>query len=327
MVEDLQKELEIWLRPLVYEEERSSLDEKLAQIAEAELQIERGDFTDVFAFYIRFAKDEVCFLLAARCALLGAIGNNAPVLFAQVWKDLQNYPTWCKRPWATCGADLLKMWMCHVLHVQLDGGDQVDLPEISHLPREWRALAIYVEMLLCRNRGDFQSGYFSGRTILNLECGLPENGLLDLYLKRTHAQFCQELGKTEERERWFRKMAEESCEHGWVRPFLGLSFGNRSSLMKVLSERSNPLHNKVKKATKGYLQALVRFHNQITKEHLVETLTPREFYVAAALKRGCPYKEIARNMGVSIGRVNILVRSIYMSLNIHSRTELEPLVW
>ena len=97
--------------------------------------------------------------------------------------------------------------------------------------------------------------------------------------------------------------------------------------MQVLTERSRLLQNKVRKANKGYLHSLIRFHNQIAKGHLTERLTPREFYVAVALKRGCSYKEIARNMGVSIGRVNILVRSVYVSLDIHSRAELEPLVW
>lgn len=327
MVGDLQKELEIWLRPLVYEEERSSLDGRLRQIAEAELQIEQGGFKDVFSFYLGFAKDEACFLPAARCALLGAIENGAPQMFAQVWKDLQDYPTWCKRPQAACGANLLKMWMYQVLHVQLGDDERVDLSEVSAFPREWRSLALYIEMLSCRNRGDFQCGYYMARTILNLECGLLKNGLLDLYLKRTQAQFCQELGKTEERERWFREMAEESYGRGWIRPFLGLSFGSRSSAIQVLVERSSLLQNRVKKATKRYLHSLIRCHNQITKGHLTEILTPREFYVAAALKRGCSYKEIARNMGVSIGRVNILVRSVYVSLDIHSRTELEPLVW
>lgn len=327
MVEDLQKELEIWLRPLVYEEERSSLDERLAQIAEAELQIERDELKDVFSFYANFAKDEVCFLPAARCAFLGAVGNNEPALLARVWKDLQNYPAWCKRPQAASGASLLKMWLYHVLHVQPNEMDCMNLPVVTDLPREWRSLAIYIEMLARRNRGDFQSGGLLAETLLNLECGCSEGGLFDLYLKRTYAQFCQELGNTEESERWFRTMSEEACDRGWVRPFLGLSFGNRSSTMQVLARRSCALHSKVQKKTRGYLHSLIWFHNQLAKSHVTEVLPPREFYVATALKRGCSYKVIARNMGVSIGRVNILVRSVYGRLNLHSRAELEPLVW
>ena len=327
MVGDLQKELEIWLRPLVYEEERSSLDGRLRQIAEAELQIEQGGFKDVFSFYLGFAKDEACFLPAARCALLGAIENGAPQMFAQVWKDLQGYPTWCKRPQAACGANLLKMWMYQVLHVQLGKDERVDLSEVSAFPREWRSLALYIEMLSCRNRGDFQTGYLMTKTLLVLEWDCFEGGLLNLYLKRTYAQFCQELCKAGESERWFREMAEESCGRGWLRPFLGLSLGSRSSAMQVLTERSRLLQNKVRKANKRYLHSLIRFHNQTAKGHLTESLTPREFYVAVALKRGCSYKEIACNMGVSIGRVNILVRSVYVSLDIHSRAELESLVW
>ena len=55
-------------------------------------------------------------------------------------------------------------------------------------------------------------------------------------------------------------------------------------------------------------------------------LNPREFYLAQQLVDGYSYKENAAKLGVSIGRVNDLVRAIYGKLGIHGKAELEKLV-
>lgn len=53
----------------------------------------------------------------------------------------------------------------------------------------------------------------------------------------------------------------------------------------------------------------------------VISLAPREQEVLKRLADGCPYKEIASAMGVSLGTVRTYIERIYEKLHVHSRTE------
>ena len=52
-----------------------------------------------------------------------------------------------------------------------------------------------------------------------------------------------------------------------------------------------------------------------------EVLAPREREVLKLLAEGCPYKEIASTMQVSLGTVRTYIERIYEKLHVHSRTE------
>jgi len=52
-----------------------------------------------------------------------------------------------------------------------------------------------------------------------------------------------------------------------------------------------------------------------------EVLAPREREVLKLLADGCPYKEIASTMQVSLGTVRTYIERIYEKLHVHSRTE------
>ena len=51
------------------------------------------------------------------------------------------------------------------------------------------------------------------------------------------------------------------------------------------------------------------------------TLAPREKEVLKLLAEGCPYKEIAAAMKISLGTVRTYIERIYEKLHVHSRTE------
>jgi RNA polymerase sigma factor (sigma-70 family) len=53
----------------------------------------------------------------------------------------------------------------------------------------------------------------------------------------------------------------------------------------------------------------------------VEALAPREREVLKLLAEGCPYKEIAAVMQVSLGTIRTYIERIYQKLHVHSRTE------
>ena len=51
------------------------------------------------------------------------------------------------------------------------------------------------------------------------------------------------------------------------------------------------------------------------------SLAPREREVLKLLADGCPYKEIANTMKVSLGTIRTYIERIYEKLHVHSRTE------
>lgn len=53
----------------------------------------------------------------------------------------------------------------------------------------------------------------------------------------------------------------------------------------------------------------------------IDLLAPREREVLKLLAEGCPYKEIATTMQVSLGTVRTYIERIYQKLHVHSRTE------
>ena len=52
-----------------------------------------------------------------------------------------------------------------------------------------------------------------------------------------------------------------------------------------------------------------------------ETLTKRELEVLQGLSRGHPYKEIARELDISLSTVRTYIQRIYEKLHVHSQTE------
>lgn len=321
------RELKAWLSPLATEDELNKQREKLELLVDAELNVEKVGLSDGLALYSRFSNDEIFFLPAARCALMMSIVNREKGLFNLLREGISKYPTWCSRPNTEVGVSLLMTWLHLILHVKSAVPKWVETIDFSNLPSAWQPIAAYLKVLLCLNTGDFYSGYVVAKMLLELKLFHQESFLLGLYLKRACAEICRDLGRSDESQYWFREMAQLASDNGWVRPFLGLSLGPRSIAVKILGEKSPKLQSEVMRSSKKYLQALVYFHNELTAGNVSDGLTPREFYVATALKRGCPYKEIARNMEVSIGRVNIIVRFLYQQLGVHSRVGLEPFVW
>jgi DNA-binding NarL/FixJ family response regulator len=63
------------------------------------------------------------------------------------------------------------------------------------------------------------------------------------------------------------------------------------------------------------------FHKKSTASSETDSLTERELEVLQGLSRGHPYKEIASNLGISLGTVRTYIQRIYEKLHVHSQTE------
>lgn len=63
------------------------------------------------------------------------------------------------------------------------------------------------------------------------------------------------------------------------------------------------------------------FKPRRTERTDVDSLAPKEREVLRLLAEGCPYKEIAGAMKISLGTVRTYIERIYQKLHVHNRTE------
>jgi len=68
-------------------------------------------------------------------------------------------------------------------------------------------------------------------------------------------------------------------------------------------------------------KVVLAFHPTTQTSPVLQQLAPREQEVLDLLSKGCPYKQIAAEMGVGIGTVQTYIRRIYEKLHVNCRTD------
>lgn len=68
-------------------------------------------------------------------------------------------------------------------------------------------------------------------------------------------------------------------------------------------------------------KVVLAFHAAPQTSPVIQHLAPREQEVLDLLSKGCPYKQIAAEMGVGIGTVQTYIRRIYEKLHVNCRTD------
>jgi len=68
-------------------------------------------------------------------------------------------------------------------------------------------------------------------------------------------------------------------------------------------------------------KVVLAFHPTTRTSPVIQQLAPREQEVLDLLSKGCPYKQIAAEMGVGIGTVQTYIRRIYEKLHVNCRTD------
>lgn len=310
---------------------QSFMYQDVRRLVEMAWQLARGNYSNIIDFYAASPKRGVLFLVSASYALAGAVGSGNERLFDRVRNDLQNLlkETSDSLPAddLSFGAQLVECWLR--LHLRVKGGEPGWLKDFdfANVPPSWRFLVGFLKVLECRNNGDVKTAYVIVKMLLELFPRRPGGLVVRTYLLRTCAEICRDLGRNEESFFWFGKLARLSGRRRFLYPYLSLLMGPKTPAEVSLREQSPEMAHKVTRLSDGYLRNVVSFHNRLTAGHVTNELTTREFYIAEALKMGLSYKDIARNMSISLGRVNIMVRIVYEKLDIHCRKELETIVW
>jgi DNA-binding CsgD family transcriptional regulator len=70
----------------------------------------------------------------------------------------------------------------------------------------------------------------------------------------------------------------------------------------------------------------ITFHNQFTKDNITLILSLREYHIAQSIARHIPYKKVAEQHCVSLGRLGNIMQDIYQKLSVSGREELAKYV-
>lgn len=301
---------------------------ELRRMFESEQKFLEGDFSGVAAYYRAVNKSGRFFLSAGSLAMIGAVGSGNEQLFDTILNDIATFPERYPSPLSRTATDITMVWVRQFLRAPFENPQWIRAPRLSEMPVEWRHRACFVAVKYLQRLGERRSALLLGEAVLNLDPNaVPKDSSVAIHLKMTLANLYRDEAMSDEARRMYREAVISAATRGAVLPFLGIALGPKSALEITLQEYAPELLKRVRRQTNEYFRNLVHFHNRFTGENVVETLSPREFYVATSLLHGSRYKQIAERMGISLNRLHDMVKDLHAKLGIRKASDLNGKVW
>ena len=295
----------------------------LRRLLETELAMARCEFDKLKGYYETLDRRDPLYLAGVTNCVVGALGRGDLRLFDRIFTDLREYPALNPLPHAQLGREITEAWIRQFLRVKRGHPEWMVRGNLTRIPEEWKRQCAYLCVKGMFARQEYNAAYAAASMLLNFDKRKDVLSAFPVYERLVCGLACHELGHREEAFFWFRQTAEMCCPRGIILPFVLLVAWLGPVMEDVIREVAPELVEKVRQIAPRFFANLIRFHNHFTGEALTTELSPREFYLARQLVDGYSYKEIAAKLGVSSGRVNDLVRTIYGKLGIHGKAELE----
>jgi len=307
--------------------EFSKLDGDFKKVSEAGWALSRNEPFDVRSFYDSLPKRGAMYPAVARVALLGAVDSGDLPLFDRVRRDMATYAREEKNPYAAPAIELVDVSMR--LRLRLSEGYPSWLPQFdfAQVPPEWYPHVTFLGIKVLMERHQFDGALAAAGLARAVNARHDHIVGADVWLNLFSAICCRETRRYAEMEKWFGKAAAGAAKCGMVVPFLEYAMGEGSSLDVALQSLAPDLVKAVRRKVDAFYLNGIRMRNHLTGGHVTERLSRRQFFIARHIYYGLSYKEIADMLHVSLGRVRNLVSEVYELLDVHSRGELEGLVW
>ena len=298
----------------------------LRRLLEMELAMARCEFDKLKGYYETLDRRDPLYLAGVTNCVVGALGRGDLKLFDRIIRDLREYPALNPHPHAQLGREITEAWIRQFLRVKRGHPEWMVRGNLTLIPEEWKRQCAYLCVKGMFVRKEYDPAYAAASMLINFDSRKDVLSAFPVYERLVCGLACHELGHREEAFFWFRQTAEMCCPRGIILPFVLLIAWLGPVMEDVIREVAPELVEKVRQIAPRFFANLIRFHNHFTGEAVTTELNPREFYLAQQLVDGYSYKEIAAKLGVSSGRVNDLVRTIYGKLGVHGKAELEKLV-
>ena len=303
------------------------------RFAEAEIALACCDFAHSRELFDALSRSDRYFLAAVRIGVVSAIGLGNLRFLDSVLKKVAQYRASVKGDsMGQILADITESWVRQWLWQPTGYPEWIMRFDFGELPKALWHPSAYLGVMARMNAGQFESAYATAALLMGFDESVGESGsrltAASAYLRMARAIACRETGREDEMRKWLSSVICELAPHGFLLPFLLFMHGrHKSPTEEILAEVAPGEVARYRDLSRSYFANLIRARNHITGEKTTDELSPREFYLAMLLKRNFSYKELADRFGLSVGRIKNILLVLYQKLHIHSRSEIDGLVW
>jgi DNA-binding CsgD family transcriptional regulator len=297
-------------------------EERLRLEYEAELAYLRSDFQRTMRCFAKTEGDEAARLRACPVAIAAAISMGDYRAYTEIDVYLRGCVKADKGGIISAIAEIAIATAAVSMIAPDMAPDWLKDGDFSVLPAQAKLDALYLRAKYFQCMGRYEAMLAVAQTALTL-C-VSEHGvtLPDIYLLMMCAVACYSLERVDEAKRWLLKAMSIALPHGFVTPFAE-SVTALGGLVEQCLEREYPgYYSAVIGQWKRTWKNWMTFHNQFTKDNITLILSMREYHLALLVAHHVPYAKIAKQYGISVGRLKNIVLEIYGKLYISSRDEL-----
>ena len=307
-------------------------NEKLRLVHEAAFAYMRGDFRQVRRCYIEVEGDDAAKLLVSAISIPAAIsmGDYTFYLDAECWlkeiiaAELGGGVTAYAQYALAIGymgahaPDMIAEW--------IKKGDFADLHPLAR----FEAINRRADYLYYLQRfGSMRDATQAAMSILGLSHTVShEKGfsLTEINLRLRCAVACHCLDRVDEARRWLMGAMNIALPHGFIASFAEMITLLGDLMEQCLNQAYPQWRDAVIEQANRILANWIDFHNLFTKDNITIILTLREMGIARLAVRHVPYKSIAEQYHISLGRLKSIMSEIYGKLYVHNREELSKFI-
>lgn len=195
------------------------------------------------------------------------------------------------------------------------------------VPEQLQYLALYLRVKYFQCSGNYEAMLAAAETALIIGEPKSEITFIGIYLRLCCVCAYHALNQEDKAKTILLEAMRIGLPNGFITPFAE-NLTSLGGLMEKCLSQEFPNHSEaVVGQCKMNFQHWIFFHNQFTKDNLTSVLTLREHHIAQLVARRVPYKEIARQQCLSVGRVKNIMLDVYGKLLISGRDELAKYVF
>ncbi|MFZ7131374.1 MAG: helix-turn-helix transcriptional regulator [Eubacteriales bacterium] len=328
---DLYNVIAVTTAPMPKENPDTILDtlgkERLYLQYEGELAYLRGDFARTICCFRKTVGDDAARLRACPVAIAAAISLGDYSIYMEIVSYLKRFTqtgieddisAFAELALSTAAVSVIAPNM--VPHWIREG-------EFSALPIQARPNAIYLRAKYFQCISRYEESLAVAQTALTLCTSEETITMTDIYLLVTCTVACCYLGRLEEARHWLIEAMSIALPHGFITPFSEI-VAAIGGLMEQCLEIEFPHYRDIVITQWKYVwRNWITFHNRFTNDNITLILTLREYHIALLAAQHVPYVKIAKQYGISVGRLKNIMLGIYEKLFISGREELSQFVF
>ena len=301
-------------------------EERVRLYVEGYLAYMRGDYERTIQYFRKIGYDDAAKLRACSLAIAAAISTGNYPLYQEIESYCKgmvlaannaNVKTIAELALATAyvnafAPDMVPNW--------LKEGD------FSALPHQLKPEALCTRTRYLHFLKKYESVLDVAQTALTLY--EPGHGIshMGIYMRLTCAVACCSLGRSNDAKDYLLGVMKDCLPNGFITPFAENAPLFGGLLEQCLEQEFPSFYDAVTKQSKRTIPNWLAFHNRFTKENITLILSMREYQIALLAMQGVPYKKIAEQHGISVGRLKNIMLEIYEKLFISGRDELSQYI-